>query len=292
MHSLAKVNELRVRKINNRLDLPLAVVVGAGAMGMAIARRLGQTHRLLLADRDEAHLERCHATLETEGYDTQVFPCNVTVPQDVADLGAAAQVAGPVRTLVHVAALSIAAGDFRAIMAVNLVGPALMASTFRPILMAGGCGLFISSSAAHMRAGPDALLPLLDDPLQPDFVTAIHAKRGELGDAGDAYMLSKLGLNRLCRREARSWGAQELRILSLSPGLIATPMGVESYKHSPAKRQLFEAIPLSREGTMLEIANVAAFLVSDGASYISGTDILVDGGLVASVSKLPASNAR
>jgi NAD(P)-dependent dehydrogenase (short-subunit alcohol dehydrogenase family) len=87
----------------------------------------------------------------------------------------------------------------------------------------------------------------------------------------------------MCRREAVIWGRRGLRIVSLSPGLIATPQGAESYKHSSGKVALFEAIPLSRECSMLEIAGVVAFLTSDQASYITGTDILVDGGLIAAV---------
>ena len=74
-----------------------------------------------------------------------------------------------------------------------------------------------------------------------------------------------------------------MRILSLSPGLIATPMGAQEFERSPAKHKLLEAVALAREGTMLEIANVVAFLLSPQASFISGTDILVDGGMIATL---------
>lgn len=270
-----------VSRINARPDWPLAVIVGAGGMGMAVARRIGQTHRLLLADRDFAHLERCLDTLEQEGHDARIMPCDVTKADDVAALGDRALEAGPVQSLAHVVGLSVAAADFEAILSVNLVGAALMADRFRAILRPGGCGLFISSSAAHMRPAPDDLLPLLDAPLQDGLVDSLKAARADAADAGDAYFLSKVALNRFCRREAPAWGRLGLRIISLSPGLIATPMGAEAYKHSPVKQRMFDAIPIAREGTMLEIANVAAFLLSDQASYISGTDILVDGGLIA-----------
>ena len=74
-----------------------------------------------------------------------------------------------------------------------------------------------------------------------------------------------------------------VRVNAIAPGLIATPMGAEAYKHSAGKRKLFDAVPLARESTMLEVANLVEFLVSDRASYLSGTDILMDGGLIAAL---------
>lgn len=275
--------EKHVTMQNARPDWPLAVVVGAGGMGMAVARRLGQTHQLLVADRDEAHLGHCIEALGQEGHDATALRCDVSCMDDVTALAAAAQARGNVRTLAHVVGLSVSAADFRAILSVNLMGATMVANAFRDILVPGGSAVFISSSAAYLRPADEALWPLLDDPLQPGMIAALEQAPQFENSAGEAYSLSKQGLNRMCRREARSWGSRGLRLVSLSPGLIATPMGAESYKHSPVKQKLLGAVPLSREGTMLEIANVVEFLTSDRASYISGTDILVDGGMVSSV---------
>jgi NAD(P)-dependent dehydrogenase (short-subunit alcohol dehydrogenase family) len=268
---------------SERSDWPTAVVVGAGGLGTAVARRLGLSHRLLVADRDGEHVERQCAALRSDGYDAAPITCDVTRPDDIARLAAAASTRPAVRTLANVVGLSPAAKDFRAVMAVNLVGASGVADAFVEVLEPGGAGIFISSSAAHMQPVPEALLPLLDDPLQADFLDKLAAALGADADANHAYTFSKAGLNRMCRRNAASWGARGLRIVSLSPGLIATPQGAESYKHSPGKVALFEAVPLSRECSMLEIAGVVDFLASDQASYITGTDILVDGGLIAVV---------
>jgi NAD(P)-dependent dehydrogenase (short-subunit alcohol dehydrogenase family) len=134
-----------------------------------------------------------------------------------------------------------------------------------------------------MQSVPEHLLPLLDDPLRQEFPDELAAILGEDADANHAYSYSKTGLNRMVRREAIRWGERGVRIVSLSPGLVASPQGAESYKHSPGKIALFEAVPLGRECSMLEISGVVAFLASDLASYITGTDILVDGGLIAAV---------
>lgn len=268
---------------NERPDWPTAVVVGAGGLGMAVARRLGLSHRLLIADRDGDHVERHCATLRSDGHDAQAVVCDVTQPADIARLAAAASERAAVRTLANVVGLSPAAKDFHAIMAVNLVGASRMAQAFAGVLEPGGAGIFISSSAAHMQSVPDDLKPLLDDPLDADFIGRLAAMLGPDADANHAYTLSKAGLNRMCRRSAGDWGRRGLRIVSLSPGLIASPQGAESYRHSPGKLALFEAAPAGRECSMLEIAGVVAFLASDQASYITGTDILVDGGLIAAV---------
>lgn len=263
-----------------RPDLPLAVVIGAGGLGMAMARRLGQDYRLLLADRNAEHLARQVAALREAGHDAKGQVCDVTKPDDIAALAAAA---GNVRALANVVGLSPAMGDFRAIMSVNLIGPALVANAFRPVMSQGGCGLFISSSAAHMGPVAEALWPLLEAPLAEDFLPRLEAALGEGATSAVSYGLSKAALNRLCQRQAAAWGQKGLRIVSLSPGLIATPQGALEFKNSPSKHKLLAAVPLARECSMLEITNIAAFLLSDHASFISGTDILADGGMVAAL---------
>lgn len=269
---------------NSRADLPLAVVVGAGGMGAAVARRLGQTHRLMIADRDIAHCSAVCAALGTEGHDAAPFACDVTRAADVARLAAAAAAAGPVRTLANVVGLSVAADDFGLILEVNLVGAARMAEEFHAVLAPGGCAVFVSSCSAHLGTPDAASMALLDAPLAPGLVSGLEAALGTGGASpGAGYMFSKVGLNRMCRRLAPAWGKRGLRIVSLSPGLIATPMGAEAYRHSAGKRAMFDAIPLGREGTMIEIAGVIDFLASPAASFISGTDILVDGGMIAAI---------
>lgn len=270
---------------SERADWPTAVVVGAGGLGTAVARRLGLSHRLLVADRDAVHVERQCAALRGDGYDAEAVICDVTQQADIARLAAAAAARPAIRTLANVVGLSPAAQDFSAIMAVNLIGASVVAEAFVNVLAPGGAAVFISSSAAHMLPLPKSLLPLLDDPLRSDFLSALAAALGANADANHAYSYSKAGLNRMCRRHAADWGRRGLRIVSLSPGLIATPQGAESYKHSPGKLRLFEAVPLGRECSMLEIAGVVAFLASDQASYITGTDILVDGGLISAVQR-------
>jgi len=298
---------------NARPDRSLAVVVGAGGMGIAIARRLGQSHRLLLVSRSQATLDKQAAALHTEGHDVITCACDVTDAQDIARVAEVVANRGPMRTLAHVVGISPSMGDFRTIMAVDLRGPAMMAEALLPFARTGSAAIFVSSLAAYMQQdGRDsrildhtfypamriaetypyavprgvtdgALWPLLDAPLADGFLDSLEATLGGELTSHLAYRLSKAGLNRMCVRLAPIWGRQGARIMSMSPGMIATPMGALEYQHQPMKYEYLRRTPLSREGTMLEMADVVEFLASDRASFITGIDLLVDGGLTAAL---------
>ncbi|MEE4451069.1 SDR family oxidoreductase [Novosphingobium resinovorum] len=267
-----------------RPDLPLAVVIGAGGMGSAVARRMAQTHRVLLADIDgEAAREQADA-LARDGADVHPLACDVTDTDAVAALSCMAEGLGGFRSLVHVAGLSIAADDFARILAVNLRGPALVAAALRPLARPGASAILIASLAAHSVRPSPALIEVLGMPAAPDLADRVAGVLGaENATPAAAYALSKVGLLQMARREAANWGRVGARIVSLSPGLIATPMGALAYEKSAGKRAMFAQTPLSREGAMSEIADAVEFLASDRASFISGTDLLVDGGLAAAL---------
>lgn len=264
---------------NIRPGQELAVVVGAGGMGSAVARRLGQTCRVLLADRDGVRLEKQVAALRDEGLDAVGEVCDVTQAQDVTALAARATNEGPVRALAHVVGLSPSMGDWKLLMTVNLIGAALVERAFRPVIARGGAAVFVSSVAGHIAPPPDGVVAILDDPLAPGFGAAIDEAVEAEKTSSLAYQYSKFALMRMCQRRARAWGDLGLRILSISPGLIATPMGALEFERQPFKYGMLERTPLRREGTMIEVADAIEFLLSNHASFISGVDLLVDGGL-------------
>jgi NAD(P)-dependent dehydrogenase (short-subunit alcohol dehydrogenase family) len=265
---------------SERPDWPLAVVVGAGGMGMAVARRLSQRRRVLLADLDAARAEAAAATLREEGGDATGVACDVTDPTSVQALAEHVARLGGFQALAHVAGLSPAAQDFGLIVRVNLTGAALVAEALRPLASTGTAAILVASIAGHQVRPGEVVESLLGEPTAPDLAAKLAAALGpEQATPAAGYSLSKNGMIAYCRRQAAAWGERGARIVSLSPGLIATPMGAISYQVSPGKIELYKRIPLQREGTMLEIADAIEFLASDRASYISGTDLIVDGGL-------------
>jgi NAD(P)-dependent dehydrogenase (short-subunit alcohol dehydrogenase family) len=268
-----------------RPDHPLAVIVGAGALGMAVARRLALAHRVLLADVDAGAAEDRAATLRSEGCDASAVPCDATGAESVAMLAREVAARGGLRALVYVAGLSPSAAGFDAIMRVNLMGAARVCEALLPHAGQGTAAVLISSLAA-LHVNPTAQVKaILADAAAEDMPDRLAQALGAQATPQLAYPYSKWGLNLYARRHAVAWGQRDARIVSLSPGLIATPMGAREFANSPGKMAMYEKSPLRRECTMLEIADVAEFLVSPRASFISGTDILVDGGLGAALTE-------
>lgn len=267
----------------------LAVVIGAGGMGSAVARRLADDYRILLADLDRERAKAVAADICRAGGLASAIRCDVTIPESVALLAERVGAEGGLRVLAHVAGLSPSMGDFDTIVRVNLVGPALVSAALLPHAQAGTAAIMIASVAAHMGGFAPEIVGLLRDHADaPDLPERLCLAIGAEHAVPDmAYRLSKYGLVMLSRRRAGEWGGRGGRILSLSPGIIATPMGAREFAANAAKRKLFDLSPLGREGTMAEITEVVAFLASDRASFITGTDILVDGGLAGAISDVP-----
>lgn len=276
---------------SDRPDLPIALVIGGGGTGMAAARRLGQSHRIVLASLSASKNAAREAALKEDGIDAVVVQCDITDATSVNALAAFVEARGPLRVLAHVAALSPGMGDWRTLLATNLVGPALMERAALRLARVGSAAIFVSSLAAHGGGAPDsAMLDVLDDPLAPDFIERLESLV-LTHNSGMAYRLSKLGLNRLVQRRASAWGRKTARIVSLSPGLIATPMGALEFEGDSraVKLDLLRATPLGREGTLPEVTDAIEFLVSSRASFITGTDLLVDGGAAAGM-RFPTSD--
>lgn len=272
---------------SERADLSLAVVIGAGTMGMAVARRLAQRHRVLLADLRGDYAEAQTAAMRAEGCDARAIACDVTDPAAVAALAARVKELGGLGVLAHVAGLSPSLGDYTTIMRVNLGGVALVAVALLPLARQGSAAVLISSLAAHNFRPSDEAIAVLQNPAAPDLAERLAAVIGaQAATPQMAYVYSKWGILSYARKQAAAWGAKGARIMSLSPGLIATSQGALEFEKSPGKRAMYEQTPLAREGTMLEIADAVEFLASERASFISGTDLLVDGGLAGTLGSI------
>jgi NAD(P)-dependent dehydrogenase (short-subunit alcohol dehydrogenase family) len=232
------------------------VVIGGGSgIGAAVAAVLpGKT---LVADR--------------EGGDVQ---CDLT---DVPSLVAVAGLVDQLDALVVTAGVSPVMADARTIFDVDLAGTARVLQAFDGLVGAGTVAVCVASMAGHLGGPwPDETLEKLDDPFN-------SPEAGLTDDPGFAYLLAKLGVMRLVRRMSTEWGHRGARILSVSPGVVDTPMGRLEVGGTGGAAELAKGSALGRLARPEELASVIAFLCSDQASYMTGTDVLVDGGSVAAL---------
>ena len=260
---------------------PLAVITGAGSgIGRAMAHEFSRTHRLLIADVAEERLSAAQRELARAGSQPSSLVCDVTQLEYTERLARRALELGPVSVLVHAAGISPSMGDAATVITVNYAGTAHMLAAFEPTLDTGSVTLCIASMSGYRR-GLDRYEDLVREPFSAGILQGLI--EASLGQPGAAYALSKRAVMRLVERQARRWAGRGARILSISPGVIDTPMGRREIGGSGAGSApvLLEHAAIARLGAPEEIARLAAFLAGPQASFMTGCDVLIDGGALA-----------
>lgn len=268
-------------------DGPVALIIGCGGLGMACARILGQRQALLIADIDAGRLGAAVEMLRSEGYTARGQVCDITDPEQTQALGRVLGQGPGVRVLAHIAAVGSAVSDWRKMMQIDLHGAHLIAQAVHPHMVRGAAAIFVGSLAGYLPPRDARCDALLDDPLKPGFFDAMAEILGENPAWVDTYGYAKLGVVRLAEKLAIAWGKDEVRALSVSPGLIDSAMARAQGATLPShggdggevsRDEKTREVPLGRQGTVLEVASVIGFLASDAASFINGIDIVIDGG--------------
>ncbi|WP_253830339.1 SDR family oxidoreductase [Prauserella aidingensis] len=260
------------------------VVTGVGGMGIAVARRLGSGRRVLLADVDAAAAESAADRLRGEGYDATPVEVDVASRASVGALAERAATLGVVRTVVHTAGLSPVQASVRAILDVDLLGVAYVLDAFGAVIAPNGSGVVIASMAGHSVQGwPSADMRGLATTPAAELAGSALLAEGEFAGPGMAYAFAKCVNLMQVQAASEVWGRRGARVNSVSPGVIATPMGNSELdsEHGARMRDAVAASNAGRVGTPAEVAEAVAFLTGPAAGFVSGTDLLVDGGVTA-----------
>ena len=256
------------------------VITGVGGMGAAVARRIGTGSTVVLADFDEATLAREEAALRGTGYDVRSVHVDVSDASSIDALVSEATALGAVATVVHTAGLSPVQATPEAILHVDLLGTALMLDKFGAVIAAGGAGVFIASMAGTMHPVSPELDHLLAT-TPTDELLAIPAIAA-ITDPNEAYGHAKRANQVRMWSACMAWGARGARVNTISPGIIGTPMG-NAELDGPSgdmMRMMISESASGRIGTPEDIAAAVEFLTGPSSTFITGTDLLVDGGVV------------
>ncbi|MEV4777213.1 SDR family NAD(P)-dependent oxidoreductase [Microbacterium sp. LWH12-1.2] len=255
---------------------------GAGGMGLATAKLLGHDHRIVIADLGRERIDDAVKELTGMGITASGVVCDVTNERSVNDLLVAAASGGNrVRAVVHTAGVSPQMGKPDLIVRINALGTANIARAFLSLADEGDVLVNVASYAGH--ALPAILIPFRKFPLAESdparFVRSLVRRASLVGrkqHAGFAYALSKAYVIWYSTTLAARFGTRGARVVSVSPGSFETAMGRLEADHGAA--DLLKTAALKRFGKPEEIASVLAFCASEAPGYLTGTDILVDGG--------------
>lgn len=260
---------------------PLAIITGgARGMGLATAAALGRDHRIVLVDLDRSDLDRAVEHLAGLGVEASGVVCDITDGAAVDTVFAGAHTAGALRAVVHSAGVSPSMGDAEAIIRINAVGTVNVTQAALSYAGPGSALVNVASVAGHML--PRALVPTrvfrtaLTDPHRMAARLARIAELTGRGASGTAYSLSKAFVIWYSARMADAFGTHGARVLSVSPGSFDTDMGRLEKKSGSAEMLRFAAF--KRFGDPEEIAELLAFCAGTRPGYLTGTDILCDGG--------------
>jgi NAD(P)-dependent dehydrogenase (short-subunit alcohol dehydrogenase family) len=261
------------------------VVIGAGLIGQAIARRVGVGKRVLLADMRPENANAAAAVLGNAGYDVSVALVDVSSRDAVIRLVRTATELGDISGVIHAAGVSPSQAPPAAILKVDLYGTALVLEEFGNVIARGGSGVVISSQSGHRLPALSieqnkalALTPveqLLDLPfLQPD----------QVKDSLHAYQLAKRGNSLRVMAESVHWAKRGARVNTISPGIIMTPLARDELNgpRGEGYRRMIEKSAAGRAGTPDEVGSVGALLMGPDGGFITGSDFLMDGGVTAS----------
>ena len=201
------------------------VLIGAGQIGQAIARRVGPGKHILLSDMRKENADTAAEVLANVGYNVSAATVDASSRRDVEALVERAKSLGNVTGLIHAAGVSPTQASPATILQVDLYGTALVLEQFGNVISSGGAGVVIASQSGH-RLPPLtveqnralATTPVEDllslSFLQPDVVT----------DPLYAYQISKRGNSLRVMAEAVRWGKRGARVNTISPGIIITPL--------------------------------------------------------------------
>lgn len=268
------------------MNKEVIVIIGAGGIGVAIACRQGFGRIVLLADFNEATLNSAAQSMRDAGYAIETQRVDVTSRDSVKALAARAAELGSVAQVINTAGLSPNMAPIEDVLKVDLYGTAVVFDEFEAVIAPGGAGLIISSMAGHMMPAlpPEQDEALIHTPTE-ELLSLPFLQADAIANTLVAYMIAKRANHLRVQASAISWGRRGARVNSISPGIVVTPLAQHELNSEIGGmyRAMVDSSPAKRMAPPDEIAVAASFLLGPDASFVTGSDLLIDGGVIAAM---------
>ncbi len=260
----------------------VCVITGGGSgMGLEAAKFMPKDKIIVLSGRTEAKLKKAVAELSALGFEAYAKTCDTSKRESVKALVSYAVSLGEVKTVINSAGLSPAMADPETIVRVNALGTVYMNEEFSKVMKKGSVIVDVASNSAYVL--PKFLINkkvyVLADQDEEKFVAKIVKKaklaKGDYQRSGFAYALSKNFVVWYAKKCAFDYGPKGIRVVSLSPGLIATDMGNLEAKDGG---MLIGFSTEERMGKPEELGYALATVADERNGYLAGVDVLCDGG--------------
>lgn len=261
------------------------LLAGGGQIGLAIARRVGAGHFIVVGDKNAENARRSAEILSQAGFSAKTAELDLASRASIRSFISAGLQLGEVGMLINAAGVSPSQADIETILRVDLYGTAVLLEEVGKVIGPGGTGVTISSQSGHRLP---ALSPEEDESLATtpteELLTLPMLQPSAVHSALHAYQLAKRCNVKRVMAEAVKWGARGARLNSVSPGIILTPLAADELNgpRGDFYKNMFAKCPAGRPGTADEVAHVAELLLSERGAFITGSDFLVDGGATAS----------
>jgi len=262
----------------------VVVLIGPGAIGQAIARRVSAGKQVLLAGLRQENVDAAAEVLSNAGFEVSAATVDVSLRESVHALVQTATALGEIVGVIHAAGVSPSQATPEVILRVDLYGTALVLEEFGNAIAPGGAGVVIASQSGHvlgaLTAEEDEALALTP----ADGLLALPMLQlDQVKDSLHAYQLSKRGNALRVMAEAVRWAKHGARVNTISPGIIISPTAKDemSGPNGEAYQRMIELCLAGRAGTPDEVGTVGALVMGPEGGFITGSDFLMDGGLTA-----------
>jgi NAD(P)-dependent dehydrogenase (short-subunit alcohol dehydrogenase family) len=264
----------------------IVVVIGPGGIGQAIARRVGAGRTLLLAAHSKEATETAAERLRGDGYEVAVQATDISDRDAVEALVGRAAEMGPVTQVIHAAGVSPTQATTEQILHVDLLGTAFVLDAFARVIAPGGAGIVVASMAGHRESPYERDIEhALATTATSELLALPFLEPAKVGSSVHAYALAKRANSLRVETAAAAWGKRGARVNTISPGVIITPLALDEL--SGPRQEWFEHVrevcAAKRFATPDEVGDAAAFLLGPRAGFITGADLLMDGGVTAAL---------